>query len=78
MAFLNELNAIAALVLIHGAGFLSVFDQPQRDALAMLLLNVRGYGFDIAGIFWGLWLFPLGLLAYRLGFVPAFWGWRLC
>jgi hypothetical protein len=70
IAFLNELNAIAALILVHGADFLSLFDQPQRDALAMFFLNVHGYGFDVAGIFWGLWLFPLGFLVYRSGFIP--------
>src|SRR5215475_5042218 len=59
MAFLNELNAIAALVLVRGADFLSLFDETQRDALAMLFLNLHGQGFDVAGIFWGLWLFPL-------------------
>src|SRR5580658_7039659 len=74
IAFLNELNAVAALVLVHGADFLSSFDQPQRDALAMLFLNVHGYGFDVAGIFWGLWLFPLGLLVYRSGFLPRILG----
>jgi hypothetical protein len=74
IAFLNELNAIAALVLVRGLDFLSVFDQPQRDALAMLSLKVHGYGFDIAGIFWGLWLFPLGLLVYRSRFLPRILG----
>src|SRR6266568_463011 len=77
IAFLNELNAIAALVLVHGADFLSLFGQPQRDALAMLFLNVRGYGFDVAGIFWGLWLFPLGLRVYRSGFLPRILGMAL-
>jgi len=74
IAFLNELNAIAALLLVRGAGFLGVFDQPQRNALAMFFLNVHGYGFDGAGIFWGLWLFPLGLLVYRSGFLPRILG----
>ena len=74
IAFLNELNAIAALVLVRGADFLSVFDKPQRDALAMLFLNLHGYGFDIAGLLWGLWLFPLGLLVYRSGFIPRLLG----
>jgi hypothetical protein len=74
IAFLNELNAIAALVLVRGADFLSLFDEPQRDALATLFLNLRGHGFDVAGIFWGLWLFPLGLLVYRSGFLPRILG----
>src|SRR6266513_5839977 len=64
IAFLNELNAIAALVLVRGADFLSIFEKPQRDALAMLFLNLHGYGFDIAGLFWGRWLFPRGFLVF--------------
>jgi len=74
IAFVNELNSIAALVLARGADFLSVFDKPQRDALARLFLDLRGGGFDVAGIFWGLWLFPLGLLVYRSGFLPRILG----
>ena len=74
IAFLNEVNAIAALVLVRGADFLSIFEKPQRDALAMLFLNLHSYGFDVAGIFWGLWLFPLGLLVYRSGFLPRILG----
>jgi hypothetical protein len=74
IAFLNELNSIAALVLLRGADFLSIFEKPQRDALAMLFLNLHRYGFVVAEIFWGLWLFPLGLLVYRSRFLPRFLG----
>jgi Domain of unknown function (DUF4386) len=74
IAFLNELNSIAALVLVRGADFLSIFEKPQRDALAMLFLNLHHYGFVLAEIFWGLWLFPLGLLVYRSRFLPRFLG----
>jgi hypothetical protein len=70
IALLNELNAIAALILVRGADFLSIVEKPQRDALAMLFLNLHSRGFVIAEIFWGLWLFPLGLLVYRSGFLP--------
>jgi hypothetical protein len=51
-----------------------VFDEPQRVALMRLFLSLRGAGFDVAGIFWGLWLFPLGLLVYRSGFIPRILG----
>jgi hypothetical protein len=51
IAFLNELNAIAALVLVRGADFLSIFEKPQRDALAMVFLNLHHYGFVVAEIF---------------------------
>jgi len=74
IAFLNELNAIAALALVRGADFLSLFDEPQREALAMVFMNLHGHGIDMAGIFWGLWLFPLELLVYRSGFLPRILG----
>jgi hypothetical protein len=74
IALLNELNAIAALILVRGADSLSIFEKPQRDALAMLFLNLHSHGFGIAEIFWGLWLFPLGLLVYRSGFFPRILG----
>src|SRR6266702_8579743 len=74
IAFANELNSIAALVLVRGADFLSLFDKPQREALAMLFLNLHHHGIVVAEIFWGLWLFPLGLLVYRSRFLPRFLG----
>ncbi len=77
IAFLNELNSIAALVLVRGADFLSIFDKPQREALAMLFLNLHNlhfYGFVVAEIFSGLWLLPLALLVYRSWFLPRFLG----
>jgi hypothetical protein len=70
----NELNSIAALVLVRGADVLSIFEKPQRDALAMLFLNLHHQGFVVAEMFWGLWLFPLGLLVYRSRFLPRFLG----
>ena len=74
IAFLNELNSIAALVFVRGADFLSIFEKPQRDALAMLFLHLHHYGIVVAEIFWGLWLFPLALLVYRSRFLPRFLG----
>jgi hypothetical protein len=72
--FLNVLNDAAALVLIRGADFLSVFDKPQRDALAMLFLRLHHQEIVAAEILWGLWLFPLAILAYRSRFLPRFLG----
>ena len=74
IALLNELSAIAALILVRGADYLSIFEKPQRDALAMLFLNLHHHGFVVAEIFWGLWLFPLALLVYRSRFLPRFLG----
>jgi len=72
--FLNALNDVAALLLVRGADFLSVFEKPQRDALAMLFLRLHGHGVLASFIFAGLWLFPFGVLVYRSGFLPRILG----
>lgn len=72
--YVNVLNDFAALILVRGADFLSVFGKPQRDALAMLFLRLHGQEIVAAEIFWGLWLFPLAILVYRSRFVPRFLG----
>jgi hypothetical protein len=74
IAFVNELNSLAALALVRGADFLSIVEKPQRDAFAMLFLNLHGRGLVVAELFWGLWLFPLGLLVYRSRSLPRFLG----
>ncbi len=77
ISLLNVINEIAALVLVSGANFLSVFEKGQLDALAYLFLRLHGQGFVVAGIFWGLWLFPFGILVIRSGFIPRFLGYLL-
>jgi len=72
--FLNVLNEIAALILVSGADFLSVFDKRQLDALAYLFLRLHSQGIDVVAIFWGLWLFPFGMLVIRSGFIPRVLG----
>jgi hypothetical protein len=74
ISLLNVLNEIAALTLIRGADFQSVFDKPQRDTLAMLFLNLHFQGFMVAQVFWGLWLIPFGVLVFRSGFLPRILG----
>lgn len=71
---LNTVNLMAALRLIQGANFLSTFDQPQREALAMLFLKLHGDGFIAAQFFWGAWLLPLGILVYKSSFLPRILG----
>jgi hypothetical protein len=72
--FLNTLNDSAALRLARGADFLGVFEKPQRDALAMLFLHLHDQGIVVNEIFWGLWLFPFGLLVIKSGFLPRLLG----
>lgn len=72
--FLNTVNDGAALMLVRGADFLSVFDEPERHALAMLFLRLHHQVIVGAEILWGLWLFPLAILTYRSRFLPRFLG----
>jgi len=72
--FLNTLNDAAALLLARGTDFLAVFDKPQREALAMLFLRLHSHGVVVNEVFWGLWLFPFGLLVYKSRFLPRFLG----
>jgi len=74
IAFLNEVNNIAALTLFRGGNFLTVFDKPQRDALGMLFLGLHHQGLVVNEIFWGLWLFPFGVLVMRSRFLPRILG----
>ena len=77
ISLLNLLNEIAALVLVSGASFLSAFEKGQLDALAYMFLRLHGQGFIVAQVFWGLWLFPFGILVIRSGFIPRFLGYLL-
>jgi hypothetical protein len=74
VGFVDELNNLGARILFRGGEFLSVFDKTQLDALGMLFIRLHGQGIMIAEIFWGLWLFPFGLLVFRSGFLPRFLG----
>ena len=72
--FLNTINDAATLLLAHGADFLSAFDKPQRDALVMVFIRMHGQGVLANEVFWGLWLFPFGLLVYKSRFIPRVLG----
>ena len=74
ISFANALNEIAALTLVRGDSPLAVFDESQRHALAMLFLGLHQDGVGLANIFWGLWLFPFGMLVIKSGFLPRLLG----
>lgn len=77
ISFANVLNSLAALTLFRGTDYLAALDIPQREALGMLFLALHRQGIGIVGIFWGLWLFPLGVLVMRSGFLPRLFGFLL-
>lgn len=77
IVFINTLNYLAALELAGSADFLSVMARPERDALAYLFMRLHSRGITVASVFWGLWLFPFGLLVIRSGFIPRVFGYLL-
>lgn len=72
--FANTINQFGALIALSEADFLSVFEKPELDAIAYLFMRLNSWGIQIIQIFWGLWLFPFGLLVYRCGFIPKILG----
>ncbi len=72
--FANTINQLGALIALSGADFLSVFEKPELDAIAYLFIRLNSWGIQIIQIFWGLWLFPFGLLVYRSRFIPKVLG----
>lgn len=73
IAMLNELNYFAVLRLLR-ADYLAAFTPDQLQAQVSLFLSLHGGVDKIAGIFWGLWLFPFGYLVYKSGFLPRIIG----
>jgi hypothetical protein len=71
---INLLIQYAALELLSGASYLTVFETDELHAQVMLFLNLHNHGILIAQIFWGLWLLPLGYLVYKSGFFPRILG----
>jgi hypothetical protein len=65
----NLLNEFTSLHLLSGAGYLSFFNAAQLQAKAMLSYDLYLHGYEIANIFFALWLVPLGLLVYKSDFL---------
>ncbi len=65
--------AVMGAMLLPEAGALSVATgpaSPGSDSLVLTLLNLRAAGALVAGVFFGLWLLPMGYLAYTSGYFP--------
>ena len=66
----NEVFPVAALLVATDGSCATAFGAAGSNALVLLLLDSHHDGFLIAQIFFGLWLVPLGCLAYRSGLFP--------
>jgi hypothetical protein len=65
---------IAGLLLGDGASHMQAYSAAQLEGLGYLAIDVYRNGFVTAQLFFGTWLFPLGYLVYRSGFLPRFLG----
>ena len=74
IAVFNEFIQLGVLQLLSGADYLTVFTTAQLQALAYLFVRLHSYGINIQFIFSGLWLFPLGYLVFKSGFLPRILG----
>jgi hypothetical protein len=78
MAVLVFVAVGAGLILtnlvIHQAALLVATDPTYAtiasDELVLLLLDLHAHGYALAGIFFGLWLLPVGYIGHRSGLLP--------
>jgi hypothetical protein len=70
LSFVNILFEFEGMRVATDAAYVAAVGSAGSNALAMLLLDLQHYGYLIAGIFFGLWLVPLGYLAFKSGMFP--------
>jgi hypothetical protein len=62
---LNTLFLFEGLQIATGATYLAAWGTTGVNAMVLLMLDMQHYGLLIAQIFFGLWLAPMGYLAYK-------------
>jgi hypothetical protein len=67
---LNTVFEFEALRIATGAVTMTAFGAGGSSALVLLLVDAQHLGVFVAQIFFGLWLAPMGYLAYRSGWFP--------
>ena len=70
----NLLPYFIVLLLVSGAGYLTVFEPAQSDALTLLFLNAHQYGVYIWQLAFGFHLAVLGYLIFKSGYFPRILG----
>lgn len=74
ISFLNILFEFQGMRVATDPAYLAAVGSAGSTALAMLMLDLQHFGYAIAGIFFGLWLVPLGYLAFKSGMFPKVLG----
>lgn len=74
LSFSNLQHKYAALTLTEKELLLQGISTEDLQSKLMFSLHQYNNGLLLATVFWGLWLFPFGLLVYKSGFIPRFLG----
>ena len=74
LSFVNILFEFQGMRVVTDPTYTATVGAAGSTALAMLMLDLQHYGYAIAGIFFGLWLVPLGYLAFRSAMFPRVLG----
>jgi len=64
------LSLFTGQMFLSGVDYLKAFTPDQLQAQALLFIDLRRIGAVMAQVPYGLWLFPLGYLVYKSGFLP--------
>ncbi|WP_020524861.1 DUF4386 domain-containing protein [Catelliglobosispora koreensis] len=59
-----------ALLVATDASYVTALGADGAESLVLLLLELHHYGYILGGVFFGLWLLPMGFLAYRSELFP--------
>ncbi|MHB8960868.1 MAG: DUF4386 domain-containing protein [Candidatus Limnocylindrales bacterium] len=70
----SMLSLVSAMLPGDTAGHMQAYSAPQLEGLAYLSITVYKTGWVTAQLFFGMWLFLLGSLVYRSGFLPRLLG----
>jgi hypothetical protein len=71
--FIAEVSNIIALMIAKGE-LLKSISYSQKHDFEVLFLNIYNNTVSIGQMFWGLWLFPFGLIALNSKFIPRIFG----
>ncbi len=74
LAFISFVNYLAVLEILESGNYTEAFTTEQLHANITLFLKLHDLTIRVALIFWGLWLFPLGYLAYKSNMLPRIFG----
>ena len=71
---MSQVLHFSALLVVPGSDYLRPFSEPQRESLALLLINAGGFGIEVFSMFYGVGALLLGYLIVRSQYLPRILG----